>query len=209
MKNDDIVSALDPEHVKGIDIDQIISAPLVAAANANSMMLKDQTQFIMDFCFSYDGDNYKPVMIPMTVTRTYLETPDDPEKKPVFREFTTRFNVPLITLIPINSLGVELVKVSFELELTNQVEEKEDSGESEQTWKKKKKTRLLGNVSYDTEEHTSGSHSKKNISYNSSKLKVNIDAGSLPLPPGITTLMDLYSKSIMPDDLKRNAKNKE
>ena len=40
-----------PKFESALSIGAMISAPLVAAAKANSMMLKEQTKFIMDFCF--------------------------------------------------------------------------------------------------------------------------------------------------------------
>lgn len=49
------------------DIEKIISAPLVAASHANSMMQREQTTFMMDVGFNENNGKYEPIMIEMVL----------------------------------------------------------------------------------------------------------------------------------------------
>ena len=72
--------AFKPKADSNLDIEEIIGAPLVAAVRANAMMLREQTKFLMDFCFSKDkdGDIYHPIMIEMAMTRGELVPGEGP-----------------------------------------------------------------------------------------------------------------------------------
>lgn len=158
-----------PNSNQGLDIAALLSAPLVAATKANNMMLVAQKEFLLNTCFEKkkDGDEkyYDTRMVEMKFTRG-----DD----------ALVFKLPLITLLPMNSLAVDQVTVDFEMEITTQSSDNNN-------------TRLIGKVSGSEE---NSSHIRK--SHAASKLKANINASPLPLPLGVTTLIDMYVKSISP-----------
>ena len=200
-------SHFSPGDSKGLDIESLISAPLVAASVANSMMAKEQARFIMDFCFTKDGENYHPVMINMSITNTVTEPAERENGRLVKPQSTSRvtttFQLPLLTIIPINSLAVESVSVQFEMELMSQQEDasgyphrSELLGGSNAP--PDKKAKLMGKVSYDSTERASTDGKQRNTSQNSSSLKVNVNAGQLPLPVGMSTILNLYTKTIHP-----------
>jgi hypothetical protein len=128
----------------GLPMDSLIGAPLNAAANANAAMAVTQTKFILDTCF-YKTEitpsttsptyEYKPIMIQMSLTRGVI-TPGKPEAEtptpPTITPVVTTFDLPLITIIPINSLGVDTVDVTFEMEVKSSFSE-EQSEETETT----------------------------------------------------------------------------
>lgn len=179
-----------------LNIADLISAPLTASASANSKMLKLQTAYLIDTCFvKKNDDSYEPVMIEMSITKSHIEHVKNESAS--FKDISAKFKVPLLTLIPINTLAVDTVDINFSLEIVQQKEivtsvNKTNKNASKNIFEKgnERKTELSGRVSYDAND------SKKERTHNSSKLDVKIQAKSLPLPRGITTLIDLYVNSI-------------
>ncbi|RWU05018.1 DUF2589 domain-containing protein [Pedobacter chitinilyticus] len=47
----------------------LVSAPLIAAAEANAKMSQAQVDFLLECCFTKNGDSYTPKMIQMELTR--------------------------------------------------------------------------------------------------------------------------------------------
>ncbi len=189
------------------DIGSLISAPLIAASHANSVMAREQAKFLMDYCFSEKDDLYTPVMIEMNLKRSVLE-PDDNEKDGYkLNVVETIFQVPMITMIPISSLAVETVDVKFDLEISSQHTINDDFSDEEDHHTKPPATKLKGKISYDTDEKISQSSKDQYRSQNSSTLHVNVHAGQLPLPVGVTMMIDLFSKTVSPITLKKTNKS--
>ncbi len=190
-----------PKPDSNLDIEEMIGAPLVAAARANSMMLREQTKFLMDFCFNKreNEDVYDPVIIQMSITRGVLVPGEGPGDTAEIQQISTTFNLPLITMIPINSLAVETISVEFDLELTTHIEKDSDAqssiGGSGAT---ESKTRLRGKLSYQSKERVTRSDKNQYRSESASKLSVNVKAGPLPLPVGVQMILELYTKAFHP-----------
>lgn len=179
-------------------IADLLSAPLVAAATANSFMVREQTRFLMDTCFIAKGSNqYEPVMIEMSLSKSILSKDENSEIKR--QEIITTFQIPLLTLVPLNSLVVDNVDIDFCLEIvsytgsTSNASSHPEENSAEDKWHQKSNSNepaLSGKLSYDAKDKG------ENRSHNASKLNVKIHAGTIPLPIGVTTLIDLYVKSI-------------
>ncbi len=179
-------------------IADLLSAPLVAAATANSFMVREQTRFLMDTCFIAKGLNqYEPVMIEMSLSKSILSEDETHEFKR--QEIITTFQIPLLTLVPLNSLVVDNVDIDFCLEIvsytgcTSNTSSQPEENSAEDKWHQKSNSSepaLSGKLSYDATDKG------ENRSHNASKLNVKIHAGTIPLPIGVTTLIDLYVKSI-------------
>lgn len=190
-----------PAADSNLDIEEIIGAPLVAAARANSMMLREQTKFLMDFCFNKreNEDIYDPVIIQMSITRGVLVPGEGSGDSAKVQQISTTFNLPLITMIPINSLAVETITIEFDMELTTHIEKKSDAqspiGGSRAT---ESKTQLRGKLSYPSKERMTRSDKDQYRSESSSKLSVNVKAGPLPLPVGVQMILELYTKAFSP-----------
>lgn len=172
----------------------LLSAPLIAAASANSFMVREQTRFLMDTCFVAKGENrYEPVIIEMTLSKSVITEGENNEVKR--QEITSTFGIPLLTLVPLNSLAVDNVDIDFCLEIVSYDDTQQTNSESNpaQNGTQNQASRepvLSGKLSYDANDK------KDNRSHNASKLNVKIHAGTIPLPVGLTTLIDLYVKSI-------------
>jgi|GEM_PF-2497259 len=178
---------------RGNDIEAIMAAPFIAASQANGMMAKEQTQFIIDCCFIHDGKTYQPITVQLALTRYVMEPGKGKNGEPVFRQVQTFFEVPLLSIIPISSLAIEEVDINFELEITST---RRKNIENNQSISKKNtgKVQLTANISYDSQENQQGKEQYRKK--NTSKLQVSMKARPLPLPVGMTTILDLYTKNI-------------
>jgi hypothetical protein len=181
-----------------LNIESIISAPLVAVSKANAMILDGQTKFLLSNCFDVVGGVYKPKMVEMLLTRSAI----DPDKKPADPGYIAVnyliFQVPLLCLLPLTSLAVDKVNIGFDMEIVSTgsyVPASPDSDTLQTASLIQRKAVLNGKIA------SANQPDKKSNRYEnrtSSQLKVNIQANRLPLPTGVLTIIDLYTKSIQP-----------
>ena len=159
----------------------------------------------MDYCFIKDGNSYQPVMVEMVMTRSELD-PSDHSGNASVRQFLTRFNLPLLTLIPINSLAVEEFEIDFDMEITS-LEQREEKGDSLTTndsqTEKENSVKFMGKIS-NKDQQTSSSQYERKVN---SKLSINVKGGKQALPVGLTSIIDLFSKNIEPIELKEKPAN--
>jgi hypothetical protein len=193
------------QQFSGLPMDSLIGGPLNAAAKANAAMALTQTAFLLDTCFKKDGESYEPIMISMSLTRGVIEPGKDGAPSTI-SSVKTSFELPLLTIIPLNSLGVDKVDISFEMEVKSSYgedthEEQSKDLKAASTFEAKIgigpfSAKITGSVSYDQKESSSkDTHYQKS---NSAKYTVNVHASQLPLPQGVTTIIDAFSKSIEP-----------
>jgi len=174
-----------------------------------------------------EHDEYQPVMVVMSLTRAVLTpgsaavpaspgdpnatppvpaTPASPAQPAVIQNFTTAFNLPLLTIMPLNSLAVETVDINFEMEVKSSFSE----DQSEESVKETKaavsfeakaqfgpfSVSIKGSASYDQKDtSTHNTHYEKS---NSAKYTVNVHAGQLPLPKGVGVILDAFAGAIQP-----------
>mgnify|MGYP002783747770 CR=1 FL=1 len=200
----------------GLPMEDLIGGPLNAAAKANSAMALTQTKFMLDTCFHNKDGNFTPIMIKMSLTRGLLvpagtPTPQNPNPEPELKSFETKFDLPIITIIPLNSLGVDEVDINFEMEVkssygeeTSQEQEKKVSAEA--SWEVKFgwgpiSATVKGSASYDSKDSSSfNSHYDKS---NSAKYTVHVHAGQLPLPKGVETIIKAFTLAIEPYEMPK------
>jgi len=192
---------------RGAAIADLIGAPIVAIVEANDMMAKRQVKLLMQSCFSDAGDAYEPIMIAMSIRRGVIDPGDDRDSMSI-RQIETSFQVPLITLLPINSLAIEGVDVGFDVDI--QTYQEVDDGDDT----------LFGNVSssrtrlYELAGKIGSGYRNKTESTDvgdsrTSAVSINVSTSSLPLPLGVSTILQVYSKSIYPLDTSQNQNNDE
>ena len=171
--------------------------------------------------------NYKPIMINMSLTRQVI-TPvstsagkayaeilaSDPNTNMVeptadIQNVTTAFNLPLLTIIPLNSLAVQSVDIGFEMEVKSSYGE-DHSNESSKSMAAEVSfeakvnygifsASVKGSASRKSEDKTSeSSHYEKS---NSAKYTVAVKAAQIPLPGGIKTIIDAFAGAITPTTL--------
>jgi len=198
------------QQFSGLPMKSLIGAPLNAAAEANAMMGKAQTQYLLSTCFhepASEGAPRSPIMITMNITRSLIKANGE---KASPDSVTTTMNLPILTILPLNSLAVDDVSVDFEMEVKSSFSnDKETSQESEVVAEAGFEAKI-GYGCFSAEVHGSVKSTTKSASSdkshyeksNSAKYTVHVHAGQLPLPQGVTTIIDAYSKAIEPIILK-------
>lgn len=227
------------QQFSGLPIKSLIGAPLIAAAEANSKMALTQTQFLLSTCFNVvtvpekpevsakdavpaqgttpaqpavyaspaipAHEAYEPIMINMSLSRPVINI-DGTAAAPA----VSTFSLPLLTILPLNSLAVDDVKVHFEMEVKSSFSnDKETTSESTSAAEGKFSARV-GFGCFSAEVSGSVSASSKNTSSdkshyeksNSAKYEIEVHAGQLPLPQGVTTIIEAFSQAISPIQLK-------
>lgn len=197
------------QQFSGLPMDSLIGGPLNAAANANAAMAVTQTKFLLDTCFAKQGTdkdvNYKPIMIKMTLTRGVI-TPGEAGKDPTIQSVDTTFNLPLLTIVPLNSLAVQTVEITFEMEVKSsfsetQEEKSETARHADLSFEAKLgwgplSVSIKGSASYDQKD--SSTHNTHYEKSNSAKYTVKVTAGQLPLPKGVNTIIEAFAQAIQP-----------
>jgi len=196
---------LKPQTNSELSLDAMISSPLVAASKANAEMMLGQTNFILRNCFvkkDPESNSYDPIMIQMSLSQTIFNNNKLPSDKDYMTIKKINFEVPLFCLIPINSLAIDKITVDFDMEVTSTTSWNITDEDTKNTGRRilSKQAQLNGKIKGET---------KSNEQYtkdSSSKLKVHINASPLPLPLGVLSILELYSKNIYPSK-NQNLKN--
>lgn len=190
-----------PDYSSELNIESIISAPLVAASKANVVMVTGQTRFLLEYCFNkIKGNNFEPKMINMVMSRNVIDTSKKPGEPGHMQEVKMAFTIPLLCLVPLSSLAIDKVTVDFDLEITSMTSREAtmettsliDDGEKRNIIDKK--VQLHGRISNKRDKRCNDQYQTQSTS----RLAVNINAGPLPLPTGVLTILDLYNKAIQP-----------
>lgn len=199
----------------GLPMKSLIGAPLKAATDANAMMARTQTQFMLSTCFDGEGASsgntvsnaLKPIMIKFEMKRSVLQADGTAAASPTAESV---FELPLLTIIPLNSLAVDDVKVHFEMEVKSSTSKDNETSSEQETASKADITAKYNAGLFSVEVHGSVSHNSKSTSSskehyeasNQAKYEVDVHAGQLPLPKGVTTIIDAFTKNISPIILK-------
>ncbi|WP_060874538.1 DUF2589 domain-containing protein [Myroides odoratus] len=181
-----------------LNIESIISAPLIALSKANTMILNGQATSLLDQYFTKTkskkkGDkgiikyHYQPKMINMVLTK-FMNV--EQETKP----YDVVFQVPLLSIAPLNSIAIQKMKISFNLDITSTTSYINQSNTIIE-----RKAQLNGKISSINHD---GSRAPGYMKSNQRRLKIDIQAGPLPLPLGILNMLELYSKNIQPFNIK-------
>lgn len=184
----------------GLPMKALIGAPLKAATDANAMIAQSQTQFIINNCFekvSDESEDLRPVMVNFQAVRQVLTAQGTPSATPLKMDIS----IPLMTLMPINSLAIETVKVSFQMEVKSSREfTRETSNERKQRTTSKGVNSTYKAHEFDTELHGTLSTKNKDFGNSSSgaNYEVSLTAGQLPLPKGMTAILDIFTKNLAP-----------
>lgn len=209
------------QQFSGLPMRSLIGGPLKAAAEANSTMAVTQTKFMLDTCFYKQKVDEKdkekprtliPIMVTMEINRSVIYEEEGKEGKPgkpKVKSVPTQFELPLLTIIPLNSLAVDEVQVNFDMEVKSSYSDESSKSNSSETqgsmsadaklggawWS----VEVKGSVSYDSK--TASSHSTTYQKSNSAQYSVSVHAGQQKLPEGVTTIIQAFTNSISPIEL--------
>lgn len=197
------------QQFSGLPMGALIGGPLKSAAEANQQMAMTQLAFMMNTCFTQDAQNkskYDPVMISMTLKRSVIQPSPDGKSAPTVTPESTEFDLPILTIIPLNSLAVDDVNVHFEMEVKSSFAQHNSTSSSSSSEEKGSfsgggnigpfHVEVSGSVS-----HSSKSESKSDTTHsqsNSAKYEVTVHAAQIPLPQGVNTIIEAYAKTVSP-----------
>jgi Protein of unknown function (DUF2589). len=210
------------EQFTGLPMDALIGGPLKAAAEANAMMAVTQTEFILNTCFTKipvepattpESYTYQAIMVTMSLKRGVI-VPLDPtkpfdEQESTIDVVTTTFELPILTLIPINSLGVDSVDIKFDMEVKSSFSDTTNEETANQmalasSFEAKVgygifSASVTGSASYDSQSSSSrNTHYEKS---NSAQYSVAVHAGQLPIPEGVAIIIKAFSNAIAPYEM--------
>lgn len=139
--------------------------------------------------------------------KTQIESLTRPQAQ--IEDVTTAFKIPLLTIIPLNSLAVKTADISFEMEVKSSYGEDHSNESSnkmsaEASFEAKINYGIFsasvkGSASTSSENKSSeSSHYEKS---NSAKYSIGVTAGQLPLPEGVKTIIDAFAGTVEPTTL--------
>lgn len=198
---------LQEDEYRGLPLQGLIGAPAIALASANNMMAMEQVRFLLDFCFGkLPNGTYEPVLVQMILTKAYLKPSNRPLQSPdSLEKVTSLFEVPLVTLVPFNSLAMDEAEVAMTIFVTHY--KFKDEGvipglrtgydEPNQTYYP---VNIMGNISHDNSE-ASVRDTEGSPSVNYSPLYIRIHTEQIDLPIGLKSIIQMYGKAIFPIDI--------
>ena len=135
----------------------------------------------------------------MSLTQSVIDNNKLPSDDDYMTIKKVNFEVPLFCLIPMNSLAIDKITVDFNMEVTSTSSWEISKQERDKTGKRilRRHAQLNGKIkggSKETNQYTKDS---------TNQLKVHINASPLPLPLGMLTILELYSKNINPSYKKK------
>ena len=176
-----------------INIESLISAPLVALSKANTLLLNGQLYALLDQYFTkvdaQDNNRataalelYQPKLIHLVLT-TFQQIGQERIKQEIVVE------VPLLSIVPLNSIALKQAQLKFNLDITSSTSYLNPSNAIIE-----RHAQLHGKVSTakPSPVNQGKDHSKQQF------LRLDIQMEALPLPLGILTLLDIYAKNIQP-----------
>lgn len=189
----------------GLDIRDFIKISLVALAKAQHTLSVEQTRAILETCFQYDEETkvHNPVMLTMALTRSFVTPSEGDDDSSYLQHHTGHFSIPLITLIPINALGLDVLNLDFAMEVTSQyTTEVEYVHTLTQEKETNKRVNLIGKIASNSNlDNMSLPTQRRNPQQQSgSNLKVHIEAHSIPLTKGLLSIIDVYTNAIKPHE---------
>lgn len=195
----------------GIVIDELVAKPLVAVAIAQSKMAHEQVHLLLRNCFYYDEKDhcYRPKVIKMTLTRGVLEGGDEPDAPPKLEKVVTHFHVPLITIFPFAALGIDIVNIDFDLEVTAQytTESQSDIGQQSEIDPQSgiaqpaSNVEILGKVAPQAKYARrvgTGSTTEETSVGALAAYSIEVTASPMSLTKGLLSLIELYTNAIEP-----------
>lgn len=176
------------QEFKGLPMESLIGAPLTAACESNLQLAKATAEFIETVGFEKDKDGNSQIR---TANFAYNAQNEKGEQQKV------NIDVPLLSVVQIPSLKVDLVDITFDMEIKTSEESKEEkttnakySVEGSAGWGPfKVKASVSGSVSAHKE------NTRKTD--NSAKYHVQVKASDHGMPEGLARVLDLMNNSIV------------
>jgi hypothetical protein len=195
------------QQFSGLPMDSLIGGPLQAAAKAQQSLAMTQTQYILNTGFSQDTTDpnnikYNPIVASIKMGESQPVIEQDGSVSTANSSLVVDF--PIITMIPIPSLSVSSVDITFDMEVKSSYSHDTDSETKSSTSETGSfdakagwgcfSVEVKGSVSHDSSSANSDKQSFQKS--NSAKYHVEVKAEQQPIPDGIKMLLDMFSKNM-------------
>jgi hypothetical protein len=209
MANENIDSGLlsMAQQFSGLPMDSLIGAPLQAAAQAQQSLAMTQTQYILNTGFSQSKDaNGAVVYKPITATIAMGQSQPVIEANGSVQTANSSLNVdfPIITMVPIPSLAVTSVDITFDMEVKSSYTHETDAettskSHDEGSFDAKAdwgcfSVEVKGSISHDSS--SSNSDKQTYQKSNDARYHVEVKAEQQQIPDGIKMLLEMFSKNM-------------
>lgn len=180
---------------KGLPMESLIAAPLTAACESNLKLARTTAEFIETVGFQKTGKGDDAKSEIRTATFAYNVLDENGRKQKV------DIDVPLLTVVQIPSLKVDLVDITFDMEIKTS----ETSKSSEDKSGSFSANAKVGYGPFSLSASVSGSISahKENTrsTDKSAKYHVQVKASDHGMPEGLARVLDIMNKAIAPSTL--------
>ena len=171
------------EQFKGLPMEDLIGAPLIAAANAQGKLANLTKNFIEEVGTDENG---KIRTIDFTYGKTYKKSPNSDDVEEVDKTLT----VPLLAIINIPSLSVKKVIIDFEMEVKQQTQHKSKLAANTTL---SVKSSFWSPVSASITGSVSTSKETTRKTDNSAKYSVHIEASDDGPPEGLAKVLNILA----------------
>jgi hypothetical protein len=195
------------QQFSGLPMGVLIGGPLQAAADAQQSLAMTQTQYILNTGFSQCKDSagnitYKPITATIEMGQSQPVIGQDGTVTAAESHLNVDF--PIITMVPIPSLAVTSVDITFDMEVkssfSHETDEATASSTSEQGSFDAKagwgcfSVEVKGSVSHDSSQSNSDKQTYQKS--NDARYHVEVTAAQQPIPDGIKMLLEMFSKNM-------------
>ena len=196
----------------GLPMDSLIGGPLMAAANAQQSLAMTQTQYILNTGFAQNTDKttgkvtYTPITATIAMGQTQPVVSTDATGKTTVQAANSSLNIdfPIITMIPIPTLSVSTVDITFDMEVKSSYSHDTSSESTSKTHEEGSfdakaswgcfSVEVKGSVSHDSSQSNSDKQSFQKS--NSARYHVEVTAQQQPIPDGIKMLLQMFANNM-------------
>jgi hypothetical protein len=196
------------QQFSGLPMGALIGGPLQAAASAQQALAMTQTQYILNTGFNQSVDpatkkvSYTPITATIAMGQSQPVIGTDGKVSTADSHLSVDF--PIITMVPIPSLAVSSVDISFDMEVKSSYSHETDAESQSKTSETGSfdakagfgcfSVELKGSVSHDSSQSNLDKQTYQKS--NDAKYHVEVKAEQQPIPDGIKMLLDMFSKNM-------------
>lgn len=188
-----------------LPMESLIGGPLIAAAQANQMMVGTNAKFIMDIGFKKDSSGKTTGEANMVEFGWEQQNVEKVDGKDVVTPKQMKVKVPMLAIVPLPGLKVKEVNVNFSMQVNSSTE---DTSESSSELGVEGSGRIgYGPFSVGVKVHgkTSSHSSQTRKSDNSAKLDISVVAEDGGITEGLARVLDMMHDAISPSQVPASA----
>jgi hypothetical protein len=196
------------QQFSGLPMGALIGGPLQAAASAQQALAMTQTQYILNTGFNQSVDpttkkvTYTPITATIAMGQSQPVIGTDGKVSTADSHLSVDF--PIITMVPIPSLAVSSVDITFDMEVKSSYSHETDAESESKTSETGSfdakagfgcfSVELKGSVSHDSSQSNSDKQTYQKS--NDARYHVEVKAEQQPIPDGIKMLLDMFGKNM-------------